>query len=172
MQEEKEAVESLSNIDILWLKAIYEDLRNLESHIILTKTGFESLEEMIYTSPVDITEIQLRNLKLTIIKFLNLIDNVQSKISKEFFKEVMKILKILQQAITSEETGEIKPNHFKIRQDVRKKISWKELTQNFHKSVSIIDNLKSELIKELDPLLYFVKEANPLDKLKQKKIIR
>lgn len=168
--EEKEV--SLSNIDVLWLKAIYEDIRNLGEHIILAKTGFRDIEEMISLHEGDLIEIQLRNLKLTIIKFINILDNVQTKVSEKFFKNSKKILKVIEKRISLEETGQAEPWHFKVLRDNIKHLRWKGLTDNFYKTLNIIDQLKTELIKELDPILYFTQEESPLDKTKQKKKIR
>ncbi len=167
MDEERD--ENSSNIDVLWLKAIYEDLRDLEHHIVVAKCGFESIEEVISLQEGDITEIQLRNLKLSTIKFLSILDNVQTKVSENFFKDTRKQLKVIEKTIGLEETDKIKPIHYKWGINAVKHIRWKMLTEEFHKSLNLLDDTKSKLIKELDPLLYFIQEGSSLDKTKQKK---
>ncbi len=172
MPEERD--ETLSNIDVLWLKAIYDDLRNFGEHIILAKTGFKGIEDVISLQQGDIVEIQLRNLKLSTIKFLSILDNVQTKVSDKFFKDTRKQLKIIEKTIGFEEAGnkKFKPIHFKWNHNDIKHERWKELTDKFYASLNLIDDKKSDLIKELDSLLYFSQEGSNLDKTKQKKRIR
>ncbi len=170
MPEEKEGTPS--NIDSIWLKCIFEDIRILEGHITLSKAGFKDVEEMISLGIGDLVEVQLRNLKLTTIKFLNILDNVQTKIKNKFFEKTKKMLKAIEETILLEEIGKRKPFHYKRCHNNVKHFHWKELTDNFYKTLDILDDLKSKLIKELDPILYFVKEESPLDKTKQKKKIR
>ncbi len=167
MVEERE--ESSSNIDVLWLKSIYEDLRDLEKHIVISKSGFEGIEDIISLQAGDITEIQLRNLKLSTIKFLSILDNVQTKVSDNFFKNTRKQLKLIEKAIGLEETGKMKPIHYKLVKNDPKHLVLKVLTEKFYKSLNFLDDTKSKLIKELDPLLYFIQEGSSLDKTKQKK---
>lgn len=168
MEENKN--ENSSNIDVLWLKAIYEDLRNLEQHIILAKNGFNNMEEIVSLQGEEITEIQLRNLKLTTTKFLSILDNVQTKVTETFFKETKKALKIIEKIIRHEELNQNEPYHFKHRHNDPKHQRWRELTNNFHTTINDIDDKKAKLIKELDPLLYFIQEGSSLDKTKQIKL--
>ena len=85
---------------------------------------------------------------------------------------VFETLKLFEKGISLEDTGVIKPIHYKIIRSEPQHSAWKDLTDKFHKTLNIIDNLKSELIKELDPILYFIQEGNTLDKTKHRKKIR
>ena len=150
-----------SNIDSLWLKNLFEDLKDLSSHIYQAKTGFKDMEELFTIDSNQLVEIQLRNLKLTIVKFLNILDNVQTRIDKKFYNRTKKNFDLCYKAFEKPEI------YFKLNFNNLRKTKTFFLSEAFFKTLYYVDFCKSKLIKELDPILYFDREESPLDKTRQ-----
>lgn len=156
--------QTVTNIDNLWLRNIFDQMILIKETIALSRNGFKDIPEMMSVPDSSLFEIQLRNLRLITTTFSSLLDDVVSQIDEGYYEITKKLLTSIGKGLHSN----IKI-FYRIIVDQRNKTNTKVPTDNFFKAVDLIDSSRAELVKQLKTLLYLHESEKPsgLDKTKE-----
>ena len=161
--------QSVTNIDNLWLRNIFDQMILIKETIALSRNGFKDIPEMISVPEAVLFEIQLRNLRLITTTFSSLLDDVHSQIGKDYYDETKKLLNTIRDGINSDNKI-----FFRVIPNQKTKINIRVPTNNFYRAVELIDLSRAKLVRELTNLLYLHETEKPsgLDKTKKGSLIR
>lgn len=157
---EKQEFET-TNISDLWLRNIFENVKNLENMERLAREGCSSILEFAQMSRQDqifmISEIQYKNLKMMTSEIILLLSDISSIIDNKKYKKYKKTIEKIDSVIHNRKLF-ILESWNRTRSPHR--LISKSLTKHFNKFLEFISSLKIEIIEEISPMLFVKKPEN------------
>lgn len=159
MEQESNLLES-DNINSIWLKNVYESLKNLEIMERNAREGCASLFDYLQI-PLDyrvkeFAEIQYKNLRFMVTEFALLITKLSPLIEDDELKKLREINKRLTRIIN---------NRSLFLRDIKKGggIIHTTLTITFDNTLELLSSQVSDIIKKMEHILYIKedKESRP-----------
>lgn len=157
-----------TNISDLWLRNIFENIKNLEHIERLAREGCKSIIEFIQmdrqTQIFMLPEIQYKNLSMMISEISLLLDDIISVIMDAKYKKFKKELERAKKVINKRDKF-VKECFDRTRSQSRLKS--RSLTKDFDILLEGVSSLKVRITKEIAPML-FVKKVDKGGKQKLK----
>jgi len=154
----QEASFDSGNINTLWLHNIYENLHNLEEQERLSREGVSTLVDYANLPKQEresiIADLQYKNLKMMVSETYLLLTDILPVVNEDFHTKKKKFLDGVSKHINDKRLFLHSPVNQKTKTII--KIELKPL---FYETLTIITDLRQDIIKELSHLLY-VKHEN------------
>lgn len=147
--EQYEKLES-DNINELWLKSVFESLKNLEIMERNARDGCQNILEYMQM-PIEyrltqVANVQYANLKFMISEFSLLIKKLRPILKEEYVKKLV---------VSSKRMLKISQNKNVFIKDIKRGgVIYANTTSSFDEALEILSNQISDIIKEIEELLY------------------
>ena len=149
---EQEGFES-TNINSKWLENIFENIKNIENAYRLAREGCSTVIEYLQIPTehreIIIPDIQYKNLKLIISELDLLVTDANPVIGDTKTEEYRKKIEPLLNAMSQRKLFLHEPYS-----QVKKQISYRELTPFFWNTLDFVTRIKQDLIRDLSSILF------------------
>lgn len=156
MEYETTALES-DNINALWMKNVFESLKNLEIMERNAREGcaslFEYLQIPIEYRNVILADAQYKNLRFMVTEFSLLLMKLRPVLQEEEMKLLTKTSKKLIELMERKK--------FFVKEFKRNNMMISQVTPVFNEFLNLLSDNISEIIKKIEHLLYISQEEKP-----------
>lgn len=153
MEGQHTGIYDSGNINAKWLENIFENIKKIEEFERLAREGCTDIFNYV-TYPIDnrqvfLIDVQYKNIKLLFNEFMLVVPDISPVIGKVKADEFFNQLKFVKHYINRRELF-IKDTY----SDVQKRLFKSELTELFHKTLTILHELRVDLINLCSNILY------------------